>query len=283
MHTSNTVYLQSPQFRVLSPSQLENLHLAALEILRRTGMRFRHAEALDMLRQAGAFIEDGDRVRFPERLVKEALDTAPSRVMMCDRNGQPAVALEGRKVWFGTGSDCLYLLDPRTGEHRPFQQADLVEAYHLVDALPNISFLMSVGIPADIDPRLTYDVQMAMMLEHTTKPIVFVTNDGPSCRRAIAMAAAAVGGEEALRAGAHILLYSEPSSPLQQSETAIDKLLLMAEYELPVVHSPAPQMGALAPITLAGGLAQSLAEILASLTLHQLKRPGAPFIFGAGV
>lgn len=283
MHTANTVYLQSPQFRLLTGSQLEELHLAALEILRRTGIRFHHTGALEMLRRAGAFIEDGDRVRFPERLVKDALASAPSRVMMCDRDGQPAVALEGRKVWFGTGSDCLNLIDPRTGEHRPFRQVDLVEAYRLVDALPNIHFLMSVGIPEDIDPRLTYDVQMALMLEHTTKPIVFVTNDGPSCQRAIDMAAAAVGGIEALRAGAHILLYSEPSSPLQQSETAVDKLLLMAENELPVVHSPAPQMGALAPITMAGGLVQSLAEILASLTVHQLKRPGAPFVFGAGV
>jgi trimethylamine--corrinoid protein Co-methyltransferase len=79
------------------------------------------------------------------------------------------------------------------------------------------------------------------------------------------------------------LLYSEPSSPLQQSETAVDKLMLMAEYELPVTHSPGPQMGATAPITMAGGLVMSLAEILSSLVVHQLKRPGAPFVFGAGL
>jgi len=63
----------------------------------------------------------------------------------------------------------------------------------------------------------------------------------------------------------------------------VDKLLLMAEYELPVVHSPGPQMGAVAPITMAGGLVMSLAEILSSLVVHQLKRPGAPFVFGAGI
>jgi trimethylamine--corrinoid protein Co-methyltransferase len=97
------------------------------------------------------------------------------------------------------------------------------------------------------------------------------------------MAAAVAGGTEALREQQHILLYSEPSSPFQQSQTAVDKLLLMAEYELPVVHSPGPQMGATAPITMAGGLVMSLAEILSSLVVHQLKRPGAPFVFGAGV
>jgi trimethylamine--corrinoid protein Co-methyltransferase len=124
---------------------------------------------------------------------------------------------------------------------------------------------------------------MALMLEYTTKPIVFVTNDKDSCKRGIDMAAAVAGGYEALREQQHILLYSEPSSPLQQSETAVDKLLMMAEYDLPVVHSPAPLMGGTGPITMASGLAMSLAEILSSLVVHQLKRPGAPFIFGAGL
>jgi trimethylamine--corrinoid protein Co-methyltransferase len=97
------------------------------------------------------------------------------------------------------------------------------------------------------------------------------------------MAAAVAGGYQALREQQHILLYSEPSSPLQQSKTAVDKLVLMAEYELPVVHSPGPLMGGTAPITIAGGLVMSLAEILSSLVIHQMTNPGAPFVFGAGL
>jgi trimethylamine--corrinoid protein Co-methyltransferase len=283
MRTANSVAFQSPQFRVLSETQLQDLHLAALEVLRRTGIRFHHQGALDMLREAGAFVSDGNLVRFPARLVEDALASAPGRVVMCDRDGEPAMFLEGNKVYFGTGSDCLNFLDPKTGEHRPFTQADIVDGYRLCDALPNIHFVMSIGIPSDVDPALAYDVQMALMLEHTTKPIVFVTDDRASCQRAIDMAAAVAGGHEALREQQHILLYSEPSSPLQQSETAVDKLLLMAEHELPVVHSPGPQMGGTAPITMAGGLVMSLAEILSSLAVHQLRRRGAPFIFGAGV
>ena len=283
MKTANFVAFQSPQFSILSDSQLQRLHLAALEVLRRTGIRFHHQEALDMLKKAGAFISDGNLVKFPARLVEEAIASVPCRVIMCDRDGEPAVYLEGNKVYFGTGSDCLNFLDPETGEHRKFTQVDLINAYRLCDALPNIHFVMSVGIPSDAEPALIYDVQMALMLEHTTQPIVFVTNDKASCQRAIDMAAAVAGGYEALREQQHILLYSEPSSPLQQSETAVDKLLLMAEYELPVVHSPGPQMGALAPVTMAGGLVMSLAEILSSVVVHQLKQPGAPFVFGAGI
>lgn len=283
MKTTNRTYLRSPHFSVLSEDQLEELHLAALEVLRRTGIRFHHTEALAMLDKAGAYVSDGNLVKIPANLVKRALASAPERVVMCDREGRPAMDLQDGKVHFGTGSDCLNFLDPETGEHRPFTRQDLIDGYRLCDALPNIHFVMSLGIPGDVDPRMTYDVQMALMLEHTAKPLVFVTDDLASCRRAIDMAAAVMGGHSALHESAHILLYSEPSSPLQQSETAVDKLLLMADHRLPVVHSPAPQMGALAPITMAGGLVMSLAEILSSLVVHQLRRPGAPFVFGAGV
>jgi trimethylamine--corrinoid protein Co-methyltransferase len=283
MKTVNSVVFPSLQFAVLSESQLQDLHLGALEVLRRTGIRFHHQEALDMLRGAGAFISDGNLVKFPARLVDDALASVPGRIVMCDRDGGPAMFLEGTKVYFGTGSDCLHFLDPETGEHRRFTQADIVNGYRLCDALPNIHFVMSIGIPADVDPIVAYDVQMALMLEHTTKPIVFVTNDRASCRRAIEMAAAVAGGLEALVEQQHILLYSEPSSPLQQTETAVDKLLLMAEVQLPVVHSPGPLMGGTAPITMAGGLVMSVAEILSSLVVHQLKQPGAPFVFGAGL
>jgi trimethylamine---corrinoid protein Co-methyltransferase len=283
MVSEKTVTYRSPQFSILSDSQLEDIHLAALEVLRRTGIRFHHPGAVDMLKHAGAFVSDGNLVKFPTRMVENALSSTPGRVIMCDRNGKQAVFLEGRKVNFGTGSDCLNLLDPESGEHRRFTQNDIINGYHLCDALPNIHFVMSIGLPADVDPKCTYDVQMAMMLEHTTKPIVFVTNDQASCQRAIDMAAVVAGGYEPLREQQHILLYSEPSSPLQQSKTAVDKLLMMAEYELPVVHSPGPQMGGTAPITMASGLSMSLAEIFSSLVLHQLKKPGAPFIFGAGL
>jgi len=283
MKSVNSITYQTPQFSLLSESQIRDLHLAALEVLRRTGIRFHHAGAVDMLKKAGAFVSDGNLIKFPARMVEDAISSVPGRVIMCDRDGEPYMFLEGSKASFGTGSDCLNLLDPETGEHRKFTQADIIDGYRLCDALPNIDFVMSIGLPADVDSKLTYDVQMALMLEHTIKPIVFVTNDRASCQRAIDMAAAVAGGHEALREQQHILLYSEPSSPLQQSETAVDKLLLMAEYELPIVHSPGPQMGGTAPITMASGLAMSVAEILSSIVVHQLKRPGAPFVFGAGL
>ncbi len=282
-HINGLPLLPFPNFHGLTESQMQTLHLAALEVLRRTGIRIHHQEARELLKSAGAFTSDDDRVRFPASMVEGAIASAPGRIVLCDRNGEPTVFLEGTRVNIGPGSDCLNFLDFESGDVRPFTREDLVRGYHLCDFLPNIDFVMSMGIPADADMAKSYDIQMALMLEHTTKPIVFVTDDKFTCERAIEMAATVAGGQEALMERPRILLYSEPSSPLQQSATAIEKLLLMAEKRLPIVHAPALLMGATGPITPAGGFAQGLAETLSSLVLHQLKSPGAPFVFGATV
>jgi trimethylamine--corrinoid protein Co-methyltransferase len=276
--------LAFPRLEMLSQEQCEAIHLASLEILRRTGVRVYHEEALDLLRQTDAVITDADLVRFPPGLVGWALSQAPSRIALCQRGSDEAVApLEGRVVNFGTGSDCPNYLDPRTGERRPFTVADVVDCVHVVDGLPELSFCMSMGIPSDLDTANPYRHQFALMLEHTTKPIVFVCDDRADCEAIVAMAAAAAGGTEQLRLNPTLLLYSEPSTPLKHSETATGKLLYMAEQALPIVHSPAPMMGGTAPVTMAGGLALGNAEVLSSLVMHQLKRPGAPFVYGQGL
>ena len=273
-----------PRLEMLSREQCERIHLASLEILRRTGVRVYHEGALDLLRKSDAIITGDDRVCLPPGLVEWALDQAPSRVVLCRRGSSEAmVRLEGREVYFGPGSDCPNYLDPRTGEHRPFTVADVVDAIHVVDALPEMDFCMSMGVPSDSDVPSAYQHQFSLMLEHTTKPVVFVCHDRADCEAIVSMAAAAAGGVDQLRLNPTLMLYSEPSTPLKHSETATDKLLYMARQALPIVHSPAPMMGGTAPVTLAGGMALGNAEVLSSLVLHQLQRPGAPFVYSSQV
>ncbi len=273
-----------PRMDMLSREQCETIHLASLEILRRTGARVYHDEALNLLRQTDAVITDDNLVCFPPGLVEWALAQAPSRVVLCQRGSDEVAApLEGRSVNFGTGSDCPNYLDPRTGERRPFTINDVVDCIHVVDALPELDFCMSMGIPSDLGTANFYQRQFAMMIEHTTKPIVFVCDDRADCEAITAMAAAAAGGMEQLRLNPTLLLYSEPSTPLKHSETATGKLLYMAENSLPIVHSPAPMMGGTAPVTMVGGLALGNAEVLSSLVMHQLKHSGAPFVYGQGL
>lgn len=273
-----------PRLTMLDDEQCNTIHRASLEILRRTGVRVYHDGALDLLRQTDAVISDENLVRFPPGLVEWALRQAPTRIALCRRGSSEVVVhLEGRAVNFGPGSDCPNYLDPDSGERRRFMVADVIDCIHLADALPELAFCMSMGIPADLGTANAYRQQFALMLEHTTKPIVFVCDDRSDCEAIAAMASAAAGGVEQLRLNPTLLLYSEPSTPLKHSHTATAKLLYMAEQALPIVHSPAPMMGGTAPVTMAGGLALGNAEVLSSLVMHQLKHPGAPFVYGSGL
>ena len=257
-----------PRLEMLGREQCDAIHRASLEILRRTGVRLYHAGALELLRETDAIISDeqvaanGSRqalVRFPPGLVEWALQQAPSSIALCRRcSSQVVASLEGRKVSFGPGSDCPNYLDPRSGAHRPFTTADVIDCIHVVDALPSLDFCMSMGIPADLGAANAYRQQFALMLGHTTKPVVFVCDDRADCEAIAGMAAAAAGGTDQLRLNPTLLLYSEPSTPLKHSETATGKLLYMAEQSLPIVHSPAPMMGGTAPVTLAGALSVAI-------------------------
>jgi len=273
-----------PRLTLLSEEQCQMIHQAAIKILATTGVRVYHEQARSLLGSAGAKVSDETLIHIPQELVDWAIESAPSQIQLYQRGTEEAlVNLTGREVNFGTGSDCLHYLDPRDGKRRPFTSQDVIDAIHVVDALPELDFCMSMGIPADLGEDNAYLHQYALLLEHTNKPVVFVCDDEADCEAIAVMAAAAAGGEKRLSAFPTLLLYSEPTTPLQHSNTATGKLLFMAEHQLPIVHSPAPMMGGTSPITLAGGLALGNAETLSSLVIHQLQNQGAPFVYGSGL
>jgi len=273
-----------PQFRLLDEAQCERIFRASLEVLRRTGVRLHCPEALDLLRDAGATVDDHNVARIPPRIIEWALTQVPSTVTLCHRGSdEAALHLSEGRVYFGPGSDCLNYLDPRSHQIREFTVSDVVECIRLVDALPEIDFVMSMGHPRDSGVPNVFRHQFALMLKHTAKPIVFVADSREDCDAIIEAAATVAGSIERLRVSPNLLLYAEPTSPLQHSRSALEKLLCMAEHGLPITYSPAPMMGGTAPLSLAGGLVQSCAEVLSGLAIHQLKRAGAPFVFGSGL
>ncbi|MCP5037987.1 MAG: trimethylamine methyltransferase [Rhodobacteraceae bacterium] len=272
-----------PQMTMLGRAECLRIHQASCEILRKTGVLVYCEAGLDLLRHAGAVIED-NLAKIPPSLVEWALAAAPNAFNLYKRGSDDvALKLDGQGVYFGPGSDTLRYLDPRSGSRRDFQLADLADCMRVCDALSEIDFVMSVGIPRDVPTETYFRHQFAVMLRHTTKPIVFVCDGLADIEAIAAMAAAVAGGPGKLAQYPNILLYSEPTSPLQHSLEATEKLLFCAEQAIPITHSPAPMMGGTAPITIAGAVTLGNAEVLSSLVMHQLKNSGAPFLYGHGV
>ncbi|MCP4167441.1 MAG: trimethylamine methyltransferase [Chloroflexi bacterium] len=272
-----------PRLHMLERSHCLQIHRASCEILRRTGVEVFHEEGLELLHGAGARIE-GNLAKLAPSVIESSLATAPSHFNLYRRGSdQVAVTLDGEQVYFGPGSDTLRYMDPKTGQHRDFMLCDVADCIRVCDALPEIGFVMSVGIPRDVPTERYFRRQFACMLRNTTKPIVFVCDDLADIQAIAEMAAAVAGGMQSLSRYPTLLLYSEPTTPLQHALEAVDKLLFAAKHSIPVTHSPAPMMGGTAPITLAGAVTLGNAEMLSGLVMHQAMNSGAPFLYGHGV
>jgi trimethylamine--corrinoid protein Co-methyltransferase len=271
----------APFYRGLKDEQCRFIHNASLEILERTGVLFSYQPAIDLLKSAGCIVEE-NRVRIPAHLVEWALRTAPSHIMMYDRSGKPVMPLGDRISTFGTGSDCLNILDHTTGEKRKALLQDVVDGIRVADAMPHIDFIMSMFLPNDVP--IAADVrQMEVMLNYSAKPICFVTYEWEGTKEIIEMLEVVVGGAEQLRINPTAILYLNPTTAFRHNEGALRKLMYAAEVLLPVVYLPDVQRGFSCPLTYAGAIACANAGQLVGLLIAQLVNEGTSFILNAAV
>ena len=272
-----------PTLQVMSPVQVESFVAAAMEVLETTGIRVMHPEAVELLDKIGAKRTPSGLVRLKPRLVEAAVASAPKRLVIYDRNGEPALTLGGghcggANTYFGTGSDLKWTYDPISGKLRMTVAQDIADMARVVDSLPDMDFIMSYGIPSDVPAQRIYRTEFLQMVANSTKPIVFTSDNGQDARLIVEMAATVVSGLDRLRERPFVLAYSQPTSPLQHSQDALGKLLVCAELGIPVCYPPGMMPGATAPCTMAGAITQSLAEALSALVIHQAKSPGAGIV-----
>jgi trimethylamine--corrinoid protein Co-methyltransferase len=133
-------------------------------------------------------------------------------------------------------------------------------------------------VPFDVHEMVSDRYQMEAMLNHTTKPIVYVTNEFSGCADAVEMAEIVAGGAEALMLRPFAACYINVTSGLLHNREALQKLLFLAGKGLPALYIPVVDCGINAPVTPVAGMALVNAGVLVGLVLSQLKREGAPFI-----
>ena len=267
--------MTSAHYARMGEAECRQIHMATLEVLERVGVDVHEERARDILAAAGARV-DGIRVKIPEYLVAKALGHAPRRMTLYDRNGRVAMRAHDFNTYFGGGSDCLHILDHRTGRRREPLLEDVVAAVRLMDALPELDFVMSLFLPKDVHQQIYDRYQMEVMLNHTTKPIVYVTPDFEGCKASVEMCEAVCGGMEAFRSRPFAACYVNVTSGLVANQEALQKCIYLAEKGLPMMYIPLNAGGVNAPSTTAGCMATMNAGILLGLVLSQLINPGTP-------
>jgi len=280
---ANYIHYGSPQFRLLSDKQIEELHFATLQILERTGVAFDACpEALEILGEAGADVSNPQRVKIPSYLVEQALRTAPKTITLYTREGAPAMVLNGQTgCHFGGTAGFPEVLDPYTGKRRINYVEDIDDMARLVDALPNIEFTMTSSTHPTVPSAVADRMSLLHVVLNTSKPVACSINDAPSLKEMLKVCSIIAGGEKELRNKPFFVGSSEPVTPLCQEKNAMECSLLCAEKGIPNIVYSMPMAGATTPATFPGALVLAMAEVLSQLVVLQLKNPGTPVIFGS--
>jgi trimethylamine--corrinoid protein Co-methyltransferase len=261
----------SAHYARLGSQECERIHRASIEIVEQVGVQVHDQAALNLLVKGGGRSE-GIVVRIPERMVLQALAVAPKNLTLFDQKGAIAIRAQGHNSYYGGGSDCLQVLDHRTGQRRLAMLEDVVQALTVQDALSEFSFVMSAFLPSDVDPRIYDRYQMEVMLNHSTKPIVFVSPDFDGCRLAIEMAEIVAGGPDAFQRRPFATCYINVTDGLIANQEALQKCMYLAGKGLPQLYIPLGN----GPHSVGGNTAFQYAGVLLGVVLAQLVREGSP-------
>ena len=222
-------------------------------------------------------------VQIHEDLVERSLETVPPKVVLYDRNGTQVVDTSGRVPAFCVGHNCVNVLDHETGEHRSGTLADIARTARVTEGLAHVDVVASLGYPTDVPVEKEAELSVTAMIENTKKPAAFTGHDEVEANAIWSCLADAVGGWANLADKPCGLDLTGPVSPLKLGDEFCRRLKMAAERRLPVVCFPALFPGMSGPLTMAGAIAQSSAESLAGVVIHQLTNPGAPIMAGSSI
>ena len=261
----------------LSTDGAHKIHEAALTVLEKSGIKIEHELGRKLLLENGSKEDKDERILIPSSLVEKALTKAPSTLTIYNRNGKPTLELGTDKVHFGSGSDALFNVSLETGQAEKSTLADVERNTQLVDKLDQYDFVMSTGLPCDIDPTLQYATIFAAMVRNTTKPLVVTCTCVEEIKKMYEISQIITNGADL----PFWLVYVEPISPLKFDDTCVDRLLYCAEKSIPFAFAAGANCAGGAPVTPEGGVVQGTAESLAGLVLATLHSEKVRFVFGA--
>ncbi|UCE16308.1 MAG: trimethylamine methyltransferase family protein, partial [Candidatus Bathyarchaeota archaeon] len=259
-----------PMFRVFTQDALDAIHLASLKVLEKTGIKIVHGQRiLKMLKENGCTVDlEKGVARFPSYVVEEALKKPPKYEPKVDR----------RHISFTTDTETPYTADLSTGEWRPSTLDDLEKLTRVTDALESYAAggHLTTALDKPNNVRCLYDYAAA--LNNTEKPCGWSVYPPELASQLtdyqLEIATAAAGSEKKLKERPIVDGSFCTESPLKFEGRYVEIALKLAKLGFPCTVASMPLGGATAPITFAGSIAITNAEILSGVCTVQLASPG---------
>ncbi|MBU4561886.1 trimethylamine methyltransferase family protein, partial [bacterium] len=212
--------IEGGKYCLLSNEEIKMIHESSLKILQQTGIKSENEEILTHFSKIGAEVDLGKGIiKFSPALVENAINKAPSKILLCGREEKNDLTLEGKKVYCGTGGAALNVLDLETGERRESRLKDIADIAKLVDALDNIHFYLRPVVARDISSEFLDVNKYYAALSNTSKHVMGSAYTVESALEVISMAEEIAGGKEKLRERPIIsFITSFIKSPLQLAD-----------------------------------------------------------------
>ncbi|MGQ9839906.1 MAG: trimethylamine methyltransferase family protein [Anaerolineae bacterium] len=223
----------------------------------------------------------GTRVLIPVHVVRAVLAAVPPAFTIWGRDPSRAIRVAQDRVHFGPGLTNTYFVDPETGERRPTRRGDPTSVARLADALPNIDYVMGLGLIGDVRADLASVYEFAELIANTGKPIIIWAHRAENVAAIYRMAAAVAGGEARLQERPLFAFFATYASPLHHTDEDLADVLWAAGHGIPVVYIGGPTVGIESPFSSASALVIHLATALRGLAVVQLKRRGAAMAIGS--
>ncbi len=271
-----------PPMEIATADQIEAIHKASLDVLEEIGMNFLLPEARQILKAAGAEVKDDDpRVRFDRHLIEEKISTAPAEFRMHARSPEHDLIFGGAHMNFCSVGSPPNASDIEGGR-RQGNFADYCDLLRLTHSL-NIAHLTG-GYPVeptDIEPNIRHLEAVRALLKLTDKVGFGYSLGHRRILDAIEMTRIARGiSEDRMLGEPSLYTVVNANSPLQYDRPMLWGMIEMSRRNQPIVITPFTLAGAMAPVTIAGALAQQNAEALAGIAFCQIVNPGAPVFYG---
>jgi trimethylamine:corrinoid methyltransferase-like protein len=273
-------FLSRPQFSFLSDGDLKQIKVRVLDLLEQHGVAVIHAEANGAMRKAGAKPgKEADRLRFPRKLVEEALAATPRAVKLCGKRVERDVLLPRADKGFimRTGTGAHGYVEPESGKYRNLMIDDVPAMARLASGLDQVGFVahpFCYGVH-----ELTSDIHsVASLITNTDKHIWLQPYNIENIEYLLRITAIAAGGEAALKARPIASCIMCAFTPLEFNVMDVEVLMQCGKAGVPVHACSLPSAGGTAPITVAGNVLMAVAEILAMITLGHVLAPGLPII-----
>ena len=264
----------------LDASGVQAIHDGAMQVLEDIGIEFLNAESTAILSKAGCKV-DGTNVRMDREFVMEMIGHCPSEFTITPRNPDRRVSVGGRHIIFGNVSSPPNTFDldngKQVGNRKSFQ--DLIKLTQYFNCI-HIACGYPVE-PVDLHPSIRHLDCLFDKLVLTDKVVHAYSLGTERVEDVLEMVRIASGvSREEFDNTPRVFTNINSTSPLKHDLPMLDGAMRLARLGQPVFVSPFTLAGAMAPVTMAGAVTQSIAEGLAAIALLQVIRPGTPCVFG---